>query len=286
METLRLDQIYPNPDQPRKHFHQGKLEELAQSIKASGLMEPLIVVPRGDRYMIIAGERRWRACGIAGIAEIPIRIIDVDDRKVAELSLLENLQREDLNLIEEAKAYQGLISMGLTQAELAEKMGIMQEWRIQERLNLLKLSDTYQDCVAKGILSPSQGQEVSRVPQDKQRFVFDMISSGKAGSYNKLRSLVNAIVAAEAQSSFLPEPTEKEIAVKRKYDQVIEKLVGFLTRAFNRDDMTVLSKVLAGSTKVNIERIDLIIEHLNKIKKAMLKADSTQDIMDQGTFAL
>ena len=286
METLRLDQIYPNPDQPRKHFHQGKLEELSQSIKASGLMEPLIVVPRGDRYMIIAGERRWRACEIAGITEIPIRILDVDDRKVAELSLLENLQREDLNLIEEAKAYQGLISMGLTQTELAEKMGIMQEWRIQERLNLLKLSDTYQDCVAKGILSPSQGQEISRVPQERQRFVFDMISSGKAASYNKLRSLVNAIVAAEVQSSFLPEPTEKEIAVKRKYDQVIEKLVGFLTRAFNREDMTVLSKVLAGTTKVNIERIDLIIEHLNKIKKAMLKADSIQDIMDQGNFAL
>ena len=279
MDILTLDQIFPNPDQPRKHFHQGKLEELAQSIKASGLMEPLIVVPRGDLYMIIAGERRWRACGIAGVMEVPVRILDVDDRKVAELSLLENLQREDLNLIEEAKAYQGLISMGLTQAELAEKMGIMQEWRIQERLNLLKLSDTYQDCVAKGILSPSQGQEISRVPQDKQRFVFDMISSGKAGSYNKLRALVNAIVAVEVQSSFLPKPTAQEIAVKNKYDQIIEKLVGFLTHAFNRDDMSVLSKVLAGSTKVNIEKIDLIIGHLNKIKKAMIKADSTQEVL-------
>ena len=283
MDTLRLNQIFPNPDQPRKHFHQGKLEELAQSIKASGLMEPLIVVPRGDLYMIIAGERRWRACGIAGVTEVPVRILDVDDRKVAELSLLENLQREDLNLIEEAKAYQGLISMGLTQTELAEKMGIMQEWRIQERLNLLKLSDTYQDCVAKGILSPSQGQEISRVPQEKQRFVFEMISSGKAGSYNKLRALVNAIVAAEVQSSFLPEPTAQEIAVKNKYDQIIEKLVGFLTHAFNRDDMSVLSKVLAGSTKVNIEKIDLIIGHLNKIKKAMIKADSTQEVLGLST---
>jgi ParB/RepB/Spo0J family partition protein len=283
MDILTLDQIFPNPDQPRKHFHQGKLEELAQSIKASGLMEPLIVVPRGDLYMIIAGERRWRACGIAGVTEVPVRILDVDDRKVAELSLLENLQREDLNLIEEAKAYQGLINMGLTQTELAEKMGIMQEWRIQERLNLLKLSDTYQDCVAKGILSPSQGQEISRVPQEKQRFVFDMISSGKAGSYNKLRALVNAIVAAEVQSSFLPEPTAQEIAVKNKYDQIIEKLVGFLTHAFNRDDMGVLSKVLAGSTKVNIEKIDLIIGHLNKIKKAMIKADSTQEVLGLST---
>ena len=286
MDTMKLDQIFPNPDQPRKHFHQGKLEELAQSIKASGLMEPLIVVPRGDRYMIIAGERRWRACGMAGIAEVPVRILDVDDRKVAELSLLENLQREDLNLIEEARAYQGLIQMGLTQSELAQKMGILQEWRIQERLNLLKLAGTYQECVAKGILTPSQGQEMSRVSKEKQQLLFGMISSGRASTYNKLRSLVNVIVAAEAQSSFFSEPTEKEIAVKKKYDQVIEKLTAFLSRAFNREDMSVLSKVLAGSTKTNIDRIDLIIEHLNKIKKAMLQADSVQDIMDQGNLAL
>ena len=286
MDTLKLDHIFPNPDQPRKHFHQGKLEELAQSIKASGLMEPLIVVPRGDRYMIIAGERRWRACGLAGIEEVPVRVLNVDDRKVAELSLLENLQREDLNLIEEARAYQGLITMGLTQSELAQKMGILQEWRIQERLNLLKLSDTYQDLIAKGILTPSQGQEMSRVPKDKQRLVFELISSGKANTYNKLRSLVNVMVAAEAQASFFAEPTEKEIAVKKKYDQVIEKLTAFLCRSFNRDDMSVLSKVLAGSTKASINRIDLIIDHLNKIKKALLQADSVNEVIEQGRMAL
>ena len=287
METLRLDQIYPNPDQPRKHFHQGKLQELAQSIKASGLMEPLIVVPRGDRHMIIAGERRWRACGIAGVTEVPVRILDVDDRKVAELSLLENLQREDLNIMEEAKAYQGLISMGLTQTELAEKMGIMQEWRIQERLNLLKLSGTYQDCVVKGILSPSQAQEMSRVPKERQKFIFDCIRSGKASTYNKLRSLVNAMVMAGAQTSFLPEPTEKEKTVINKYDRMIERLTNYLNQAFNREDLSVLSKVLSGKSQVNMERIDLIIHHLNRIKKALLQSGSIQEVvMNQAKLGL
>ncbi len=278
MTSLLLEQIYPNPDQPRKHFRQDKLEELAQSISICGLMEPLILVPRGDRYMSIAGERRWRACRIAGLKEVPVRILEADDQKVAELSLLENLQREDLNIIEEAKAYQGLIDMGLTQEEISMKMGIKQSWRIQERLNLLKLHKIYQDCVVMGILTPSQAQEMSRVPVERQKFVFDCIKSGKADTYNKLRSLVNALVMAENQTSFLPEPTEKEKAVVNKYDRMSERLTNFLNQSLNREDLSVLSKVLARPTGVNIERIDLIIDHLNRIKKALQEADSRKEI--------
>ena len=279
MKTLRLDQIYPNPDQPRKHFHQGKLEELAQSIAASGLMEPLVVVPRGDLYMIIAGERRWRACGIAGVTEVPVRILDADDRKVAELSLLENLQREDLNIVEEAMAYQNLLDMGLNQEEIAHKMGLKQTWRIQERLNLLKLNKIYQECVITGILNPSQAQEMSRIPKERQKFVFDAIRSGRADSYNKLRSLVNALLMAEAQTSILPEPTEQEKKIVNKYDRMIERLVSFLNKSFNREDLSILAKVLSGSAQNNIVRINLIIDHLNRIKKALLQSDSVQEVV-------
>jgi len=250
-------------------------------------MEPLIVVKREDRYMIIAGERRWRACSIAGVTEVPVRILKADDRKVAELSLLENLQREDLNIMEEAKAYQGLINMGLTQEEIALKMGIKQDWRIQERLNLLKLQSVYQDCVVRGILNPSQAQEMSRVPKERQKFVFDCIRSGKASTYNKLRSLVNAIVMAESQTSFLPEPTEREKTVVNKYDRMIESLTNFLGQSFNREDMSVLAKVLSGKSRVNMERIDLIIHHLNRIKKALLQSDSIQEVvMNQANLGL
>jgi len=114
MTVIALDRIFPNPDQPRKEFSQRRLEELAQSIKESGLMEPIVVTRRGARYMIIAGERRFRACKLAGLTEVPVREIEADDQKVAELALLENLQREDLNLIEEAQAYQDLLNRGLT----------------------------------------------------------------------------------------------------------------------------------------------------------------------------
>ncbi len=286
METIKYDLLYPNRNQPRKTFHPGKLAELAQSISASGLMEPLVVVKRGKRYMIVAGERRWRACGMAGLTDIPVRIIEADDQKVAELALLENLQREDLNILEEAMAYQGLLEMGVTQEEIALKMGISQPWRIQERLNLLKLEKVFQEYTVKGILTPSQAQEMSRLPEDKQNIVFDRISSGKADTYNKLRSLVNAMIFVKEQESFLPEPTPREREVNTKYDRMIEQIVAFINRCFNRDDMTVLSAVLSPAAKTNIERIDMIILHLNKIKRALLQADSTREVLEQSTMTM
>ena len=286
MTTIGLDRIYPNPNQPRKDFHPGKLQELAQSIRECGLMEPIVVVKRGDRYMIIAGERRWRACGIAGISEVPVRILEADDQKVAELALLENLQREDLNVVEEAMAYQGLIDMGLTQEEIARKMGISQPWRIQERLNLLKLGKVFQEFTIKGILTPSQAQEMSRLPKDQQGIIFDKIAAGKANTYNRLRSLVNAMLFVQEQESFIPEPTAQEKEVNTKYDRMIENIVNFINRCFNRDDMTVLAAVLSPAAKVNIDRIDMIIAHLNRIKRALLQADSTREVLKQSTMTM
>ena len=279
MQTLKSDQIYPNPSQPRHYFNAGKLEELAQSISENGLMEPLIVVKKGDRYMIIAGERRWRACNIAGVKEVPVVIRQADDQQIAELSLLENLQREDLSIIEEAMAYQDLINRGLTQEEIAQKMGMKQPWRIQERLNILKLTPIYQEYVMKGILTPSQSQEMSRLPRDKQDIVFDRIQSGKLDTYNKLRSMVNSLIQVEEQTGFIMEPSAVEKRVVTRYDVMIEKMATFLRNSFNRDDMTVLAKVLTPCAQINMERIDDMITHLNKIKRALMQSDSSNQVV-------
>jgi ParB/RepB/Spo0J family partition protein len=279
METLPYDMIFPNPTQPRRFFHQGKLEELAQSIAENGLMEPLIVVPRKGRYMIIAGERRWRSCGIAGLKDIPVIIKEANDLQVAELALLENLQREDLNVVEEALAYQGLLDKGLTQEEIARKMGMKQTWRIQERLNLLKLTSVFCDYVVKGILTPSQAQEMSRLPKDKQEILFREIQTGKLDTYNKLRSFVNSMIQIEEQISFIMEPTPEEKKVMSRYDTMIEKMASFLRNSFNSEDLTVLAKVLTPESKTNIERIDDMIMHLNKIKRALMQSDSTNQVI-------
>lgn len=283
MKTMNHNQIYPNPGQPRKHFDQAKLEELAQSIAVNGLLEPVIVVLRGDKYMIIAGERRWRACGIAGVKQVPVRVLEADDQTVAELALLENLQREDLSIVEEARAYEGLVNMGMSHEEIARKIGLKQHWRIQERLNILKLAPVFQEYTIKGILTPSQAQELSRLPKVDQVTVFDKIASGKLNTYNKLRAMVNAVLFVQEQESFLPEPTPKEREINTKYDRMIESIVTFINRSFNQDDLTILSSVLSPAARQNIERIDLIIVHLNKIKRSLLQADSRWEAVGRQT---
>lgn len=125
LKTLPLHKIEPNPNQPRRDFDDEELEALAESIRQHGIIQPLTVreMPNGY-YQIIAGERRWRASRLAGLDEVPVVIMEADDRKAMELALIENLQRQDLNPVEEAQGYDALINrFGLTQEEAAERVG-------------------------------------------------------------------------------------------------------------------------------------------------------------------
>lgn len=121
---LELSKIYPNPNQPRKNFDQKALEELADSIKVHGLIQPIIVNESGDRYMIIAGERRWRACQMAGLTAVPVIIKHYTEKQVSEIAIIENLQREDLNPVEVARGIKKLMEeYQLTQEKVAERLG-------------------------------------------------------------------------------------------------------------------------------------------------------------------
>lgn len=152
--TLKLSLVDPKSDQPRKNFDKESLEELAESIKENGLLQPILVREYGDgRYQIIAGERRFRASKLAGLTEIPAIILDKDDRKVAEIALIENIQREDLNPVEEAMAYKALAEeYGLTQEELAQKVSKSRS-AIANALRLLDLPKPVLDLVVEGKLS-------------------------------------------------------------------------------------------------------------------------------------
>ena len=121
--VVKITKVEPNRSQPRKNFDEDALQELADSIKQFGLLQPILVQDKGEYYEIIAGERRWRAAKLAGLKEVPVIIKDFSDQEVVEIALIENLQREDLNPIEEAKAYQSLIEKyQLKQEEIAEKV--------------------------------------------------------------------------------------------------------------------------------------------------------------------
>lgn len=150
---LELDMIFPNPDQPRKSFDEDKLIDLAESIKEHGVLQPIIVAPRGEKYMIIAGERRYRASGRAGLKTIPALIRELDDEKIMELALIENVQRDDLTPIEEARAYEILqTKFGYTQERLAERMGKSRS-AIANITRLLALPEDVQQMVQEGKLT-------------------------------------------------------------------------------------------------------------------------------------
>ena len=146
VKLISIEEIVPNRFQPRQVFGEKELNELADSIKEHGIIQPLILRPLGDKYEIIAGERRYKAASIAGLYNVPAIILEKDDNESAELAIIENIQRKDLTPIEEAKSYQKLLNRGLTQEEIAKKLGIAQS-TVANKLRLLTLPDEVQDAL-------------------------------------------------------------------------------------------------------------------------------------------
>lgn len=162
--TLRLSQIEPDKNQPRKSFEEDALEQLAASIKAHGLIQPIIVTPiEEDRYRIIAGERRWRACRIAGLEEIPVLIREYTPQEISEISLIENLQREDLNPIEEALGYRNLMDVyGMTQEKIADTVSKSRS-AVANTLRLLALPEQILDFIKTAELSAGHARALLAV---------------------------------------------------------------------------------------------------------------------------
>jgi len=162
--TISIDLIDPSPLQPRGLFDEAKLDELAQSITANGVVQPLIVRPKQDRFELIAGERRWRAAQRAGLTRVPAIVRNVSDDRVLELALIENIQREDLNPIEEARAYKKLIdTVGLTQELVAERVGRDRSY-VTNYLRLLRLPEDLQELVQAGRLSTGHARTLLGLP--------------------------------------------------------------------------------------------------------------------------
>ncbi len=152
-QMVSTDLLKPNPSQPRKQFEQGALEELAESIRENGVIQPLIVRKENGGFEIVAGERRWRAAKIAKLEKLPVVIRTATDQDVAELTLIENIQREDLNPIEEAEAYEKLTErFGLTHDEIAKKTGKNRSV-VTNQLRLLKLSDNAKEALVSGSIT-------------------------------------------------------------------------------------------------------------------------------------
>ena len=207
---VRLSLVDPKGDQPRKYFDKAALEELAGSIKEHGLLQPILVREYGDgRYQIIAGERRFRASKLAGLEEIPAIILDRDDKAVAQLALIENLQREDLNPLEEAMAYRSLADMyGMTQEELSERVGKSRS-AVANAMRLLDLPDEVLGMVAARDLSAGHARTLLGL---KRREDMILLAERAAAEELSVRTLEEAVKRMNKLATAAPkaEPEESE----------------------------------------------------------------------------
>lgn len=163
ISLISINLIRANEKQPRKNFDEGKIEQLSESIKEHGIVQPIVLKKENDTYVIIAGERRWRASKAAGLKEIPAVIMDLTDKEVLEISLIENIQREDLNPIEEAFAFRRLIDeFSLTQEELSKRVG-KSRTAVTNCLRLLNLDTRVQDYLIDGIITEGHGRALLAV---------------------------------------------------------------------------------------------------------------------------
>ena len=228
---VRLSQIEPNKEQPRKMFDEDALIELSESIKQYGVLQPLLVQKKEDYYEIIAGERRWRAAKLAGVKEVPVVIKDYSDQEIMEIALIENIQREDLNPIEEAQAYQRLIKdYKLKQDEIAEKVSKSRA-TITNSLRLLKLDKRVQEMVMEGKLSNGHARTIISVEDKDKQFMIAQKIFDENLSVREVEKLMREL---EKPNKVLKKP-ENDF-VYRDFEENMSKLLATHVTIKNKDN--------------------------------------------------
>jgi len=223
-----VGELYPNHAQPRKHFDQAKLEELAQSIKEKGILQPIIVKKTERGYVIIAGERRWRASQIAGKTEVPVILKELSDHEILELALIENIQREDLTPIEEAESYQRLIiDLGLTQEEVSKRVG-KDRSTIANALRILKLSKEVRDKITTGELSVGHARcLIPLEDKDLQNKIMAEILE-KAYSVRQVEALVKRVKEGGSLSTSGDQKPGREQELQNAFQDAAKEIQGIL----------------------------------------------------------
>ncbi len=222
--TLPITKVEPRKDQPREYFDEAALQELADSIAQYGLIQPIVArrLPDGF-YQIIAGERRWRASRMAGLAEVPVRVIEADDRTTAELALVENLQRENLNPIEEAKGYKTLIEVyGLTQEETAKSVGRSRP-AITNSMRLLSLSEDVLRLVEDGKLSAGHARALIPITDEKTQLDAANEVISKSLSVRKTEALAARLTKEPKEKS---EPAEPFVDYSAEVEKELGEILG------------------------------------------------------------
>lgn len=242
-QKLLLSELVANAQQPRTVFEDAALEELASSIAEKGVLQPLLVRPKGKGYEIVAGERRFRAAKLAGLTEVPVVVRDLDDRETLEIALIENLQRENLNALEEARAFQGLLELGLTQEQLAKTLGKGRS-TIANGLRLLNLSRDAQKALEDGLISAGHARAILGRPASQQEWALE-------------QTLTHDLNVRQLEQLQQPENVSREtIAAKPRLHRQLELELARLTGTKVR---------IVGQDKGRLELHYHTLEDLNRI---------------------
>ena len=257
--SVRINDVEPNREQPRKQFPTEELEALSDSIVKYGVISPITVRRVGERYVIIAGERRWRAARMAGLSEIPVIIISADDKKAAEIALVENIQRSDLNPVEEAQAYAALIDQyGLTQEEVAEQIGKSRS-SVTNSLRLLDLPDAVLSMLAAGKLSSGHAKVLLGIKDgEKLKAAAEKVAEGEL-SVRETEKFVKQLLAGPKPEKELP-PIDYTKALETAIQEKIGRTVKIkqngvkssITIGFSdNNDLETVLRLLCGDEFVN-----------------------------------
>ncbi len=231
---ININLIDPNKEQPRKKFEEDGLKELADSIKEHGIVEPLIVKKEDKRYKLIAGERRYRAARLANLKEVPVVIGDYTDREVFEIALIENIQRQDLNDIEEAIAYQKLITdYNLRQEEVADTVS-KSRTAVTNKLRLLKLDKRVQDMIIEGLITGGHARALLAIEDKEQQFDTAQKIAEQGLTVRDVEKLVKELTnPAKQKTKTTPRKTSLEY---KEYEKKLSNLTGTKVQIQQKDD--------------------------------------------------
>ena len=225
---MKISMIEPNREQPRKKFDEDALQELSESIKQYGILQPLLVSDKKDYYEIVAGERRWRAAKMAGLKEVPVVVKEFSTQEIVEISLIENIQREDLNPVEEAMAYKRLIDeFHLKQDEIAERVS-KSRTAVTNSMRLLKLDSRVQQMMVDEMISAGHARAILAISDPEQQYNAAMKVFDEKLCVRETEKLVKSILTPTKKKPVVSNPTEDAI-----YESLEEKMKGITgTRVF------------------------------------------------------
>ena len=258
LKELKISDISPDPEQPRRHFNKEKLEELANSIRIHGVLQPIVVVRKNSKFLIVAGERRYRASKLAGLERVPAVIRELSDQNRLELSLIENIQRDNLNVLEMAEAYSKLREQfNLTAKEIGERVGGRSESAVLNTLRLLKLPQIVKDYIVSGDLKEGQARPLLKIDEETIKKILPKIIEENWSSRKIEQFLVNYKKQIEESKKVEP----------KKVNNPFEKTVKHISKKLSAD--VDIKTSASGSAKILIKLKSE--EELKRLEEILLK---------------